>query len=584
MKRFFALVLAAVLAASPHAYAGPAIPGPAQSTSTMVGCIYSPTGVTLTAANNQAACQLDSAGNLLVAGTISASLAGFTPNGAVASLSVTTASANVALPAGTVVLVTNTGTTNIAYIKLSVGAGTAATTDMALVAGATVGLTVGTNTYINAITSSSTTTLRLAGGTGLVSGYGGGGGSGGGAVTIADAADVTLGAKADAKSTATDTTPITLMSVAKQISASAQLSATASNQTTANSSLSTVATNTGATTTALGVVTGTKNAGTAAANSALVGGVYNSTPLTLTNTQQSSLQLDANGYAKVNVAAGGAGGGAVYGPTAVGAAAANPPVLQGGTADATSTGTVQVAKVDSSGNQYVKGVGVAANDATSGVTYSPISVNAATACNAKAFTNAQQNSFDMDLKGNVCTNLASIAGTAVSTGTGAQGAGAQRVTVATDTATIAGSAPGTAGTASSNVVTVQGVASMTPILSTPAPATTGGLTFATVTAANSTNATNLKASAGQLYHLTAYNNSATLAWVSLYNTAGTPTCGTSIVYQMMIPANSTSGAGAIDDIPSGLAFPTGIGYCITTGIAGTGSVAASAYVVNFGYK
>lgn len=50
----------------------------------------------------------------------------------------------------------------------------------------------------------------------------GGGGGGGGAVTIADGASVTLGAKADAKSTATDTTPITAMSVLKQISASVQ--------------------------------------------------------------------------------------------------------------------------------------------------------------------------------------------------------------------------------------------------------------------------------------------------------------------------------------------------------------------------
>lgn len=58
------------------------------------------------------------------------------------------------------------------------------------------------------------------------------GGAGGGAVTnagtfavqaaIADAANVTFGAKADAKSTATDTTAITAMSVLKQISASVQ--------------------------------------------------------------------------------------------------------------------------------------------------------------------------------------------------------------------------------------------------------------------------------------------------------------------------------------------------------------------------
>lgn len=50
----------------------------------------------------------------------------------------------------------------------------------------------------------------------------GGGSGGGGAVTIADGAAVTLGAKADVKSTATDGTAITMMQVFKQISASVQ--------------------------------------------------------------------------------------------------------------------------------------------------------------------------------------------------------------------------------------------------------------------------------------------------------------------------------------------------------------------------
>lgn len=58
--------------------------------------------------------------------------------------------------------------------------------------------------------------------TGNPEGCGGGGGGGGGPATIADGADVTQGAKADAKSTATDTTPITIMSVLKQVSASVQ--------------------------------------------------------------------------------------------------------------------------------------------------------------------------------------------------------------------------------------------------------------------------------------------------------------------------------------------------------------------------
>ena len=113
--------------------------------------------------------------------TANASIAGFTPNGAVANLAVTTSSANVALPAGTVVAVLNSGSAD-ASIKLSVGAGTAATTDFVLKSGATVGLTVGSNTYINAITASGSTTLSIAGGAGLVSGYGGGGAGGSGGV------------------------------------------------------------------------------------------------------------------------------------------------------------------------------------------------------------------------------------------------------------------------------------------------------------------------------------------------------------------------------------------------------------------
>ncbi len=46
---------------------------------------------------------------------------------------------------------------------------------------------------------------------------------------------------------------------------------------------------------------GSVNGGTAGTFSMLAGGVYNSTPLTLTNTQQASLQLDANGYLDVDL-------------------------------------------------------------------------------------------------------------------------------------------------------------------------------------------------------------------------------------------------------------------------------------------
>src|ERR1019366_8081138 len=92
---------------------------------------------------------------------------------------------------------------------------------------------------------------------------------------------------------------------------------------------------------------GTKAAGTAAANSLLAGSVYNSSPLTLTTTQQASLQADANGYLKVNVAAGGAGGGAITaasgsyasGALASGSVVDGAIVTLGAKADAKSTAT-----------------------------------------------------------------------------------------------------------------------------------------------------------------------------------------------------------------------------------------------------
>lgn len=214
---------------------------------------------------------------------------------------------------------------------------------------------------------------------------------------------------------------------------------------------------------------GTAAAGTAGTKSVLAGGIYNSSPITLTNGQQASIQFDANGYMLVNVKS---------------------------------------------------ATGVAQGSTTSGQTISPIGCRTLSA--EPTDTTAQTNVPRCNIQGAVAVQVVGGA--------------------------------------------------------------YGGHTFATVTAANSTNATNLKASAGTLYHVTAYTISATPAWVSFYNTAGTPTCGTSIVYQVLIPANSTSGAGAVDDIPSGLNFSTGIGYCITTGIAGTGNVAATSYVVNLAYR
>jgi len=366
---------------------------------------------------------------------------------------------------------------------LSNGAGTATTSSQALVAGATAGFSVGSNTNLNAITSTGSTTLSIAGGSGLVSGYGGGSGGGG------------------------------------------------------------------------------------------------------------------------------SSSGAVFGPTAVGSAAANPPILIAGTANAGATGNVQVAKVSATGVLSVDGSSV--TQPVSGTFFQstqpvsaaslPLPTGAATSAlqptnasqgsttsgqtgrlvlgavttSAPTYTNAQSSPISLDANGSLRVNVTSATGVA-------QGSTTSGQTISPIGGAVTTSAPSyTTGQTSPISLDTAGNTRVNCV--TGCSSATVGTSF-TLTAAASTNATSVKASAGTLRHISVYNNSATLAWVSFYNTASTPTCGTGIVYQTMIPANSTSGAGAVEDISAGLAFSTGIGICVTTGIAGTGSVAASSYVVGLGYN
>jgi len=154
-------------------------------------------------------------------------------------------------------------------------------------------------------------------------------------------------------------------------------------------------------------------------------------------------------------------------------------------------------------------------------------------------------------------NVSQFGGSAVVTGTGASGAGIPRVTVSNDSQVL------------------------------PTPQTSGGLSVGRVISAATTNATSIKASAGQLYSFQAFNNTATIAYLKVYNKASAPTVGTDTpIITMGIPAN-TSGAGFTQDTGGmGIAFSTGIAIAITGGItdADTTATAANAVVVNLFYK
>jgi len=94
-----------------------------------------------------------------------------------------------------------------------------------------------------------------------------------------------------------------------------------------------------------------------------------------------------------------------------------------------------------------------------------------------------------------------------------------------------------------------------------------------VSAANSTNSTLAKGSAGNVHMLTGYNSNAALRYLKLYNKATAPTVGTDTpVFTFALPPT----AAFAFDFAGGHYFATGIGYGLTTGSADadTGAVTA----------
>lgn len=120
-------------------------------------------------------CQHVSATNPL---PVSATISGFTALTTGTPISVTTGGVTGTLPAGSVVVASNVGTTNAAYCAL----GASATTSSQYIppGGGWFAFTVGAATQLTCITSTSTTTVNMTGGSGIATGTGGGSGSGSG--------------------------------------------------------------------------------------------------------------------------------------------------------------------------------------------------------------------------------------------------------------------------------------------------------------------------------------------------------------------------------------------------------------------
>ena len=152
-----------------------AIPGQANAQASVSLYCWNPTGSQAT--NNQFT-PCNAANPLVVSASVSASITGF-PGSAQTTgtpFTATTGGVTGTLPAGTEVVVSNTGTTNTAFCKLGASASVG---DQPIPPNSWFGFTVGTNTQVTCITSASTTGINMVGGSGLPTGAGGGGGGGG---------------------------------------------------------------------------------------------------------------------------------------------------------------------------------------------------------------------------------------------------------------------------------------------------------------------------------------------------------------------------------------------------------------------
>lgn len=156
------------------------------------------------------------------------------------------------------------------------------------------------------------------------------------------------------------------------------------------------------------------------------------------------------------------------------------------------------------------------------------------------------------------TDLTTLAGTAVDTNSGNKSAGTQRMVVATDQPQLT-----------------------TPLNVTIQAGASGGDSVYHLVSAATTNATNIKASAGKVTGWYIYNSNAAARKVVFHDTAGTPTAGASVYFSLMIPPSS----GANVSFPSGIKFASGIGITTVTGLADSDSaaVALNDLIINISY-
>lgn len=109
----------------------------------------------------------------------------------------------------------------------------------------------------------------------------------------------------------------------------------------------------------------------------------------------------------------------------------------------------------------------------------------------------------------------------------------------------------------------------------PTPRTTAGLSIGKLISAASTNATSLKASAGMVYSVYAFNANANTRYLKVYNKASAPTVG-SDVPAMTLPIPGNFSGFMLTPGGHGIEFTTGIAYATTQNPADADATAVAA--------
>ncbi len=330
---------------------------------------------------------------------------------------------------------------------------------------------------------------------------------------------------------------------------------------------------------AWGLVSAAQN-GTTPTNGQLAMGQFNTTPTTITSGNVSPLQMDASGNLRVNIAAGASSGAVSQGSATSGQTGS---LIQGAVTTAAPTYTTAQTSplsLDTTGALRVNvtaggaGGGAVTNAGTfatqlTGSTNNIANISGTVSLPTGASTSANQTTLIGHVDG--IETLIGSTNTKLDTLNSNVSASIPAGTALIGDVNVRQG--GTALSASNLMPTYQGAAAA------------GGATPHFVVAAATNNSTSLKGSAGTVYAIQTGSIAASAPYyLKLYDKATAPTCGTDTPVSVFVipPANSGNNVSVV----VGKAFTLGIGYCVVTGIANNDNTAVPAanLLINIDYK